>query len=241
MEETFPRKQSEAFALCGYVDNRGEEFPEIRQTWHGAKGSIYYLISEKGFEKLPSDKKTLYMELEVEKEKEPAVKAEIQEIVIRENQRRAAEVTNMEGERGEAGIFCISKSELLSEAANYIQGNRMIFGSISAVLLSAGLMNYFNVMITGILSRKKELDIMESVGMTKRQRRKLLQAEGLYYCLVVAGLMLTAGSGILAAISFYMNEKLSYFVFGYPFGWFFLLILSLAGICAALPAAVRIS
>lgn len=241
MEETFPRKQSESFSLCGYVDNRGEEFPEIRQTWHGAKGSIYYLISEKGFEKLPSDKKTLYMELEVEKEKEPAVKAEIQEIVIRENRRRAVEVTNMEGERGEAGIFCISKSELLSEAANYIQGNRMIFGSISAVLLSAGLMNYFNVMITGILSRKKELDIMESVGMTKRQRRKLLQAEGLYYCLVVAGLMLTAGSGILAAISFYMNEKLSYFVFGYPFGWFFLLILSLAGICAALPAAVRIS
>ena len=48
--------------------------PHIAQTWHGAKGSIYYLMSEKGFEKLPTEKKTLYMELQVDSEKEPQIK-----------------------------------------------------------------------------------------------------------------------------------------------------------------------
>ena len=53
-----------------------------------------------------------------------------------------------------------------------------ILGSISAVLLLAGFTNYFNVMVTGILARKKELKIMESVGMTKKQKRTMIQTEG---------------------------------------------------------------
>ena len=60
------RKQSPAFCLSGYLDNRAEGFPDIRQTWHGSEGSIYFLISEKGFAKIPTEKKTLYMELNVE-------------------------------------------------------------------------------------------------------------------------------------------------------------------------------
>ena len=138
-------------------------------------------------------------------------------------------------ETGETGIFCISKSDLLTEAENYIRGNRLILGSISAVLLFAGLTNYFNVMITGILSRKKELEVMESLGMTQRQKRRLLAVEGLYYCLIVAGLMLTAGSGILRLIRVYMEDKLSYFVFSYPVGWSIALIAGLAGICLVIP------
>ena len=43
--EMSERKQSERFELSGYLDNRLEGFPHIRQTWHGAEGTIYYLIS----------------------------------------------------------------------------------------------------------------------------------------------------------------------------------------------------
>ena len=80
------KKQSEVFSISGYMDNQAEGFPDIRQTWHGSEGAIYYLISEKGFAKLPTEKKTLYMELNVEKEKEPFIKAEIQNLLSRENQ-----------------------------------------------------------------------------------------------------------------------------------------------------------
>lgn len=191
-------RQSPDFSLSGYLDNRAEEFPHIRQTWHGAEGSIYYLISEKGFEKLPTNKKTLYMELDTEKEKEPELKSRIQNIVRQENRKRSETPgTGEEAAEGEAGIFVISKSDLLSEWESYIRGSRMILGSISAVLLFAGLANYFNVMATGIISRKKEFEIMESVGMTKRQMRKLLVIEGLYYCMAVAVMVLTVGTGIL--------------------------------------------
>lgn len=238
-EGGFERKQSETFTLSGYLDNEAEGFPNIRQTWHGSEGQAYYLMSEEGFAKLPTDKKTLYMELNVDKEKEPAIKTAIQNILSKENQKREEmDGTGVDDQTGEAGIFYISKSDLLLESANYIRGSRLILGSISAVLLFAGLTNYFNVMITGILSRKKELEVMESVGMTRRQKRKMLVMEGLYYWLVVAVLLLTVGSVVLKLICLYMEAKLSHFVPGYPVGWAIVLIVGLAGICMVIPEGV---
>ena len=239
--EMFSEIQSETYTLCGYLDNRAEGFPNIRQTWHGSEGLIYYLISEKGFAKLPTEKKTLYMELNVDQKREPQIKTEIQNILSQENRKREEMTGNkVDGETGEAGIFCISKSDLLAEAANYIRGNRLILGSISVVLLFAGVANYFNVMVTEIISRKKELEILESIGMTKRQKRKLLTVEGLYYCLAVVALMLTVGNGILYLIRFYMEDKLSYFVFTYPVGWLIVGIGCLIGICAMIPKMLYI-
>ena len=178
-------KQSEMFTLSGYLDNRTDDFPDIRQTWHGAEGSLYFLISEKGFANIPTEKKTLYMELSADPGKEPSVNAAVQRIISEENQERSqmTETSFDEEGNGEAGIFCISKSDLMSEASSYIRGSRMILGSISAVLLLAGFTNYFNIMVTGFLARKRELDIMESIGMTQRQKRKLIADEGAYYCL----------------------------------------------------------
>ena len=227
-EETgdFPMKQSEEFTLCGYLDNRTDGFPAIRQTWHGAEGSLYFLISEKGFENIPTEKKTLYMELSADPGKEPAVNAAVQRIISEENQRRSqmTETSFDEEGSGEAGIFCISRSDLMSEAASYIRGSRMILGSISAVLLLAGFTNYFNIMATGFLARKRELDIMESIGMTQRQKRKLIADEGAYYCLFTAGLLLTAGVAALLPVRYYMEQKLSYFVFTWPVTEMLLLI-----------------
>ncbi|HJB95387.1 MAG TPA: ABC transporter permease, partial [Candidatus Mediterraneibacter intestinigallinarum] len=100
-------------------------------------------------------------------------------------------------------------------------------GSISAVLLLAGFTNYFNVMVTGILARKKELKIMESVGMTEKQKRTMIQAEGGYYCLFTVGLLLTVGMGILLMIRYYMEQKLSYFKFTWPISWILFLIAGL--------------
>ena len=87
---------------------------------------------------------------------------------------------------GEAGIFCISRSDLMAEAAAQIRGSRLILGSISVVLLAAGFTNYFNIMITGILSRRRELEIMESIGMTRKQLRRLFVYEGICYALLAA-------------------------------------------------------
>lgn len=234
-------KRSETFVLSGYMDNRAEGFPHIRQTWHGAEGTIYYLISEKGFEKLPTRRKTLYMELSVDEEKERQVKTRIHEIISREELRRKKgnvdTGTETEQEETEAGIFCISKSDLRAEAASAVRGNRRVLGSISIVLLLAGLTNYFNVMITGILARRKEFEVMESIGMTRKQKKKLLMAEGMYYCIIVGILMLTAGSGLLRLVCRYMEGRLSYFESSYPLGWMLGLIGGLTVICVGVAAS----
>ncbi len=231
--EDFPVKRSEPLALCGYLDSQAEDFPNLRRTWHGREGDINYLISEKGFEKLPTDKKTLYMELNVEQKRERAAKAEIERIISEENQRRSrmTEAAFDQG-NGEAGIFCISRSDLMEEAAVYLQGNRQILGSISAVLLLAGCTNYVNVMFTGILARRRELETMESIGMTGRQKKAVILAAGGYYALLTSVLLLTVGTGILLLIRAYMEQSLSYFVFSYPAGWLLLLIGGMAGVCA---------
>ena len=79
---------STEYTLSGYLDNQADGFPEIHQTWHGAEGDIYYLVSEKGFNRLSTKRKTFCMELNVEKKKEKKIMHEIQKILSAENQRR---------------------------------------------------------------------------------------------------------------------------------------------------------
>ena len=209
---------STEYTLSGYLDNQADGFPEIHQTWHGAEGDIYYLVSEKGFNRLSTKKKTFCMELNVEKKKEKKIMHEIQKILSAENQRRKSNTQTSPYGEGEAGIFYIARSDLMQKNADYIRGNRIMFGSISVILLCVGLVNYFNIMFTGIVGRKKELEIMRKIGMTRRQERKLLLLEGSYYVLLVAGLVASVGSIILKGINVYMRKQLSYFTFHYPVG-----------------------
>ena len=209
---------STEYTLSGYLDNQAEGFPEIHQTWHGAEGDIYYLVSEKGFSRLSTKRKTFCMELDVEKKKEKQIMHEIQKILSEENQRRKSNTQTSPDGEGEAGIFYIARSDLMQKNADYIRGNRIMFGSISVILLCVGLVNYFNIMFTGIVGRKKELEIMRKIGMTRRQERKLLLLEGSYYVLLIAGLVASVGSIILKGIDVYMRKQLSYFTFHYPVG-----------------------
>ena len=209
---------STEYTLSGYLDNQADGFPEIHQTWHGAEGDIYYLVSEKGFNRLSTKRKTFCMELNVEKKKEKKIMHEIQKILSAENQRRKSNTQTSPDGEGEAGIFYIARSDLMQKNADYIHGNRIMFGSISVILLCVGLVNYFNIMFTGIVGRKKELEIMRKIGMTRRQERKLLLLEGSYYVLLVAGLVASVGSIILKGINVYMRKQLSYFTFHYPVG-----------------------
>lgn len=49
------------------------------------------------------------------------------------------------------------------------------------ILLGIGIMNFFNTTATSVLSRKRELTLLEAVGMTRKQIIKMLIAEGCIY------------------------------------------------------------
>lgn len=215
-KDEFPQKESETFTLCGYLDRQSDNFLEIHQSWHG-EGSLYYFISEKGFQKIPTEKKILTMELTADPEKEPYVKAQIGELISEENKKRSemTEVSMDEG-TGEAGVFVICKSDLMQQKETYMRGNRILLGAVSIILFIAGLTNYCNVVFTGMYARRKEFDIMKSIGMTDKQMKLMFFGEGGYYFMCVMGMLLTAGMATLVGVKIYMENKLSYFTFHWP-------------------------
>ena len=215
-KDEFPQKESETFTLCGYLDRQSDNFPEIHQSWHG-EGSLYYFISEKGFQKIPTEKKILTMELTADPEKEPYVKTQINELISEENKKRSemTEVSMDEG-TGEAGVFVICKSDLMQQKETYMRGNRILLGAVSIILFIAGLTNYCNVVFTGMYTRRKEFDIMKSIGMTDKQKKLMLFGEGSYYFMCVIGLLFTVGMVTLVGVKIYMENKLSYFTFHWP-------------------------
>ena len=215
-EDEFPQKESETFTLCGYLDRQSDDFPEINQSWHG-ECSLYYFISEKGFQKIPTEKKILTMELTADSEKEPYVKTQISELVSEENKKRSemTEVSMDEG-TGEAGVFVICKSDLMQQKETYMRGNRILLGAVSIILFIAGLTNYCNVVFTGMYARRKEFDVMKSIGMTDKQMKLMLFGEGSYYFMCVVGLLFTVGMAALFGVKIYMENKLSYFTFHWP-------------------------
>ena len=228
-KDEFPQKESETFSLCGYLDRQSDDFPEIHQSWHG-EGSLYYFISEKGFRKIPTEKKILTMELTADPEKESYVKTQISELISEENKKRSemTEVSMDEG-TGEAGVFVICKSDLMQQKETYMRGNRILLGAVSIILFIAGLTNYCNVVFTGMYARRKEFDVMKSIGMTDKQMKLMLFGEGGYYFMCVVGLLFTVGMAALFGVKIYMENKLSYFTFHWP-------LLIIAGIMISLLA-----
>lgn len=63
----------------------------------------------------------------------------------------------------------------------------IVGGLLSFVLGLIGVMNFVNTMVTGIVSRKKELAMLEAVGMTGKQLRQMLMWEGGYYAIFTLG------------------------------------------------------
>ena len=118
--------------------------------------------------------------------------------------------------KNEKEIILTAREYQLLEYLMYNQGNVLTKENILEYVW--GMVNYFNIMFTGIVGRKKELEIMRKIGMTRRQERKLLLLEGSYYVLLIAGLVASVGSIILKGIDVYMRKQLSYFTFHYPIG-----------------------
>ena len=75
----------------------------------------------------------------------------------------------------------------------------MLGGAMSFIVGLVGILNFFNAILTGILSRKREFAVLQSVGMTGRQLKTMLVYEGLLYALgaVLVSLVLSLAVGPL--------------------------------------------
>jgi putative ABC transport system permease protein len=86
--------------------------------------------------------------------------------------------------------------------ANEFDGLRLLLlsvgGLLSAIIALIGILNFVNAMLTGMIARRKEFAMMQSIGMTGKQLRKMLCIEGLYY----AGgtVILSLALGVLSSL-----------------------------------------
>ncbi|MDE6624739.1 MAG: ABC transporter permease, partial [Lachnospiraceae bacterium] len=74
--------------------------------------------------------------------------------------------------------------------------------SISFIIGLVGVLNFLNSIVTGILARRREFAVLQSVGMTGTQLKGMLITEGLCYAVgsvFVALLIFTAGSPVVSA------------------------------------------
>lgn len=62
--------------------------------------------------------------------------------------------------------------------------------SLSLIVGIVGILNFANAILTGIFARKRELAVLQSIGMTGRQLKGMLITEGLYY--TVSSILLSA-------------------------------------------------
>ena len=54
-------------------------------------------------------------------------------------------------------------------------------GVLSGIIALIGVLNFVNAVLTGILTRRHEFAVLQAIGMTDRQLRRMLMLEGLYY------------------------------------------------------------
>ena len=75
----------------------------------------------------------------------------------------------------------------------------MLGGALSFIVGLVGVLNFFNAVLTGIITRRREFAVLQSIGMTGGQLKKMLVLEGLLYTLaaVLASLLLTVVMGPL--------------------------------------------
>ena len=128
-----------------------------------------------------------------------------------------------------------SKLETMQEVKR-AQGNMREVGlGIALILALIGILNYINTVTGNIQSRQRELAILESIGMTDRQRNRILVTEGLLYA--AGSLLLTATLGL--GITYLVYQSMNYMMvpFSVPFWPAAVMTVFLILVCILIPLA----
>lgn len=80
----------------------------------------------------------------------------------------------------------VSKETIRKEFDSFKNVIEVVGNLLCVILAFIGILNFINTMFTSVLSRKTEFAMMEAVGMTGAQLRRMLCLEGGYYAFLTA-------------------------------------------------------
>ena len=129
----------------------------------------------------------------------------------------------------------LSKVTLRQTFDGMINMYRLVGGALCAILALIGILNFINSMTTSILSRYREIAMLQSVGMTGRQVKQILIYEGIGYSIL--GLLGSLILSVIASLTVVrmMGVELTYFTWHFTLLPVFLCIIPLILITAIVP------
>ena len=178
----------------------------------------YIFVSDAGMEQISPDAYISQLGIDVNSANEKQVVSAVRELC------------NQEG-----SISLTSKAELSEGLHSAKITLYTLGGGIAFVLAFIGIINFANIMFTNIEARKHELSVMESIGMTKKQCRRMLQMEGFWYAMLSLALCLTVGNVLLLLAFQAFKGIVEYAAFSYPIWMMIALAAILLAFCWFIP------
>lgn len=129
----------------------------------------------------------------------------------------------------------VSKVSLRQTFDGMINMYRLVGGVLCVILALIGILNFINSMTTSILSRHREIAMLQSVGMTGRQVKQMLVYEGIGYSAL--GILCSLVLSIVASMTVVrmMGAELTYFTWHFTLLPVILCIIPLVLITALVP------
>ena len=142
---------------------------------------ITVMVPEEEYITQTENQSAMYAAIDAKKGEDKQVKEYIDKNVLKENDM----------------INVFSVLDMKASFRRFVSKYYMIGSFLVVILAFIGIMNFFNTTATSVISRKKELALLEVVGMTKKQISKMLVAEGFLYlggAFMIAVLLVVVGA-----------------------------------------------
>ncbi len=127
-----------------------------------------------------------------------------------EASKNAEELLSRITERNGSVLSYESKEIMRKEMADLKMMFAVIGGVLIGIIAVIGILNFINSVLAGIIGRKTEFAILEAIGMTKSQLKKMLMVEGMINTLG-AGLFASVLAPLTALLLNLMGDSLFWF------------------------------
>lgn len=172
-------------------DNTFQKEIEVAAIGEYGTGLTNYnclIMAKEGAEKLTINNSSSYFQVIADKDYDEALEASLQAIVD-----------------GSGRLQMRTRKNEYDTWENAIQMTRGACYAFIIILAAISIMNLINTMINSVHVRKKELGMMQAIGMSDRQLMKMLQLEGIFY--TVGTLIISIGVGSLAGYPLFLYAK----------------------------------
>ncbi len=127
----------------------------------------------------------------------------------------------------------LTKDSLRKEFDSMVTVIAVVGVSLATVIALIGSLNFVNAIVTGIISRRREFAMLQSIGMTDEQIRKTLVCEGGAYIVIAGGISLIAGSVLSYLIVNALNHMILFFEYRFQL-WSFVIMIPILMLVAVL-------